>query len=201
MKILKRPFGAYQTNCYVLQSPAGELIIDPGDGAFFWLKEVCKKPLAILNTHGHYDHVWDNDAVSLHFNAPIYIQKDDEFMLAGPFGQPPSRADVLLKDGDFIELEGFRLRLLHFPGHTPGCSAYLWDELLFSGDFLFAGSIGRYDFPYASAELMLSSLERVAKERRDLRLLPGHGNESHLDAERESIGLWIKRIRRELGRV
>ncbi|EIA46016.1 metallo-beta-lactamase family protein, partial [Campylobacter coli 2692] len=96
MQILKQACGPYETNCYILNTSKGDFIIDPGVNALSFIKQYAKKPLAILNTHGHYDHVWDNARVKKEFDIPIYIHKNDEFMLQDPFGKgfEPSKADV-----------------------------------------------------------------------------------------------------------
>ncbi|RUM69833.1 MAG: MBL fold metallo-hydrolase, partial [Sulfurovum sp.] len=88
MEIKFQPMGATQTNCYIVTIDNKEFIIDPGMNALPWIKENSKNPVAILNTHGHFDHVWSNAAVKREFNIPLYIQKDDAFMLSKcPLGQ------------------------------------------------------------------------------------------------------------------
>ena len=81
MELLCKPMGSYQTNCYIIKSKEGEVIIDPGVGALEWVKQNVKNPMAVLNTHGHFDHVWSNKEVATYFDIPIYCPKGDVFML------------------------------------------------------------------------------------------------------------------------
>lgn len=195
MQIIKQACGAYETNCYIIQVNNADFIIDPGQGAFDFVKKNVKNPKAILNTHGHFDHIWDNEAVKNAFKIPLYIHKNDAFMLDDVFkmGHTPSKADVLVSDERELDIAGVKFRFLFFPGHTPGsCMIELVGEnLAFSGDFLFKGTIGRYDFPYSSPSLMKESLEKVALLDRNLRLLPGHGDESSLEKEQQNLRYWL----------
>ncbi len=100
MKIKVKPMGAYATNCYILTVNGKDIIIDPGMGATEWVKKEAKNPIAILNTHGHFDHIWSNKELSESLNIPIYCPKDDAFMLEkDPFnyGVPKSRASFLVQ--------------------------------------------------------------------------------------------------------
>lgn len=195
MQIIKQACGAYETNCYIIQVNNADFIIDPGQGAFDFVKKNVKNPKAILNTHGHFDHIWDNEAVKNAFKIPLYIHKNDAFMLDDVFkmGYTPSKADVLVSDEREIDIAGVKFRFLFFPGHTPGsCMIELVGEnLAFSGDFLFKGTIGRYDFSYSSPSLMKESLEKVALLDKNLRLLPGHGDESSLEKEQQNLRYWL----------
>jgi glyoxylase-like metal-dependent hydrolase (beta-lactamase superfamily II) len=187
--------GSYQTNCYILKSKEGEIIIDPGMGAFEWVKSEVKNPLAILNTHGHFDHVWSNNALKNHFDIPIYCPKDDIFMLSSdPYGLgiEPSTADVEVDGDQSFEIGGEKVQYWHFPGHTPGCSAIEINGMFFSGDFVFAGSIGRTDFPFSSSENMKKSLLRFLKIQKDMPLYPGHGEASTIAREQYTLPQWIK---------
>lgn len=195
MQIISQACGAYETNCYIIKSQNGDFIIDPGQNAFEFVKKNAQRPKAILNTHGHFDHVWSNAALKEAFKIPIYIHKDDAFMLEDPFkmGHTPSKADFLVSDESEIEIAGVKFRFLFFPGHTPGCCMIelVGENLAFSGDFLFKGTIGRYDFPYSNPTLMKQSLEKVAILDKDLRLLPGHGDETSLKAEQRNLRYWL----------
>ena len=197
MNIKVCPMGVYQTNCYIVTINDKEIIIDPGVDAFDWIKENVKNPIAILNTHGHFDHVWSNNEVKEHFNIPIYCPKDDVFMLEDdPFSQgtPKSEADFIIKEDESIVLEDTTITFHFFPGHTPGCSAIQINNDLFSGDFIFAGSIGRVDFPYSNPEDMKKSLNKALQWKDNLNIHPGHGNSTTLDTERNSLKAWINYI-------
>ncbi len=189
--------GPYQTNCYLVESDEGTLVIDPGMGATGWVLENTRNPVAILNTHGHFDHVWSNAELKERLGVPIYCPEGDTFMLhSDPLGQgmPPSRADVAVEPESTFTIAGLPVRFRHFPGHTPGCSVIEIGEHWFSGDFLFRDSIGRWDFPYSSAEAMLSSLRKLVTIDGDYRLHPGHGVESTLSRERRMIPYWIRTV-------
>ena len=150
MQIKIQPMGPYQTNCYIITVDGKDFIIDPGVGAAKWAIEHTTNPVAILNTHGHFDHVWSNAELKEKLNIPLYAPKDDLFMLTNdPLGQgtPPSKPDYLVSNDETIEIKNVKFTFLHFPGHTPGCSVIQVGDVWFSGDFLFERSIGRWDFP------------------------------------------------------
>ncbi|MGM0520072.1 MAG: MBL fold metallo-hydrolase, partial [Campylobacterota bacterium] len=162
MDIKVQPMGSFQTNCYIVTIDNKDFIIDPGVDANRWIKQNATNPVAILNTHGHFDHVWSNQEVKNEFNIKIYTPIDDEFMLdKDPYGlgMPPSSADILVKPDEELIIEGIKIKFHHFPGHTPGCSAIQFDEHLFTGDFIFKGSIGRFDFPTSDAKKMKESIK------------------------------------------
>lgn len=196
MQIIKQACGPYETNCYILNTNKGEFIIDPGMGALEFIEKNVKNPIAILNTHGHYDHVWDNAKVKNKFNIPIYIHKLDAFFLKDPFNQgfEKSKADILVENENDIDINGITFKFHFLPGHTPGCSMIeiKGENLMFSGDFLFYRSIGRWDFPYSNAQNMKESLEKVLLYKEDFRLLPGHGEESTLQEEILHLPSWLR---------
>ncbi len=194
MQLKVKPMGAYQTNCYILSNNGEDFIIDPGVDATSWVLKNVKNPVAILNTHGHFDHIWSNAEIAKELNIPIYCPKDDAFMLEkDPFGYgtPKSKASVLVKPDQKIKIGKSDFTFWHFPGHTPGCSVIEFGNIWFSGDFLFEGSIGRWDFPYSSAEDMAKSLQRVKNFKENRQLLPGHGGSSTLKRELRHIDYWI----------
>ncbi|TKX32463.1 MBL fold metallo-hydrolase [Campylobacter aviculae] len=196
MQIIKQACGPYETNCYILFTEKGEFIIDPGFEALKFIQKHVKNPLAILNTHGHYDHVWDNAKVKKEYNIPIYIHKNDEFMLNDPFekGFEHSKADFLVEDENILDINGIDFKFHFLPGHTPGCTMIevVGENLMFSGDFLFYRSIGRWDFPYSDSNLMKKSLEKVMGYENDFKLLPGHGQETTLKAEQAHLPSWLR---------
>ncbi|MCR2056117.1 MBL fold metallo-hydrolase [Campylobacter helveticus] len=196
MQIYKQACGAYETNCYILSTKRGEFIIDPGVNALEFVKNTAKNPLAILNTHGHFDHIWDNAALKKEFNIPLYIHKNDAFFLNDPFHQgfKKSEADVLIENEENLELFDTSFKFHFFPGHTPGCCMIevVGEGVMFSGDFLFYRSIGRWDFPYSNATLMKQSLEKVLNYKENFKLLPGHGGETMLKEEQEHLPTWLR---------
>ena len=197
ISIKAQPMGAYQTNCYIVSIEGKDLIIDPGVDALPWIKDNTTKPIAILNTHGHFDHVWSNQAVKDEFNIPIYCPKDDVFMLQNdPFdqGTPKSICDFSIEHDEIINLLEKNIQFHFFPGHTPGCSAISIDNHLFTGDFIFAGSIGRVDFPYSVPNDMKSSIAKVLAWEDDFIIYPGHGSTTKLSFEQASLKAWLSHL-------
>lgn len=213
MLVLSFPAGSWSTNCYVIATAPGEpcLIVDPGQGSTAWLAEQVREhrlaPAAVLLTHGHIDHVWSVAPVSNDFGIPAYIHSDDRYRLADPAGSSFLAArdhllamtensleltepdDVrLLADRELIDLAGVSLRVHHAPGHTEGSVAFTSadNETMWSGDLLFAGSIGRTDLPGGDPAAMTRSLARVVLSAPDeMRVLPGHGPATTIGQERQ----------------
>lgn len=197
MHIKMQPMGAYQTNCYIVSLEGKDFIIDPGVGATSWVIKNVKNPVAILNTHGHFDHVWSNQEVKEALNIPIYCPKDDCFMLKNdPFSQgtPPSVVDFEVKPDQILEFDKLKIQFHHFPGHTPGCSAIQINDALFSGDFIFQNSIGRVDFPYSNPKDMKKSINKILTWKKDIAIYPGHGNSTRLKNEISSLKSWLNYI-------
>ena len=199
MQILKKAFGEYATNCYILKGEQGDLVIDPGQGSFDWVMQNTGKIAAVLNTHGHFDHVYD-DAKLQRAGAKIYIHEEDAFMLrADPFGTMPEsiEADVLVKGQEqSLEIAGFNVKFSLFAGHTPGSCMIEAGGVIFSGDVIFKGSIGRWDFPFSSGEQMRESLHKILQIKGDFALYPGHGANTSLVAERQNLKYFLQLLKR-----
>jgi len=194
MDIKVKPMGDYQTNCYIVTVNNKDFIIDPGVNAASWVKQNVKNPVAIFNTHGHFDHVWSNQELQKELNLKLFCPKDDAFMLLNDpfgFGITPSHADVLVNPDEEFDFDGIKVKFHFFPGHTPGCSAVEIDNTLFSGDFIFNGSIGRVDFPYSNSEDMKESLHKILAWQRDIPIYPGHGLNTTLLREKNSLNNWL----------
>ena len=201
MQIKIQPMGVYQTNCYIVTVDGKDFIIDPGVDATKWVMDNVKNPVAILNTHGHFDHVWSNASVKEALNIPIYCPEDDVFMLTDdPLGQgtPKSTPNYIVKGDEELTIEGVKIKYRHFPGHTPGCSIIEIGDIWLSGDFLFQQSIGRWDFPASSGEDMVKSLEKAMTLEGDYTIYPGHGMSTTLKAEQRVIPYWIDQVKRTL---
>ncbi len=193
MQIQMHPMGAYQTNCYIITIDEKDFIIDPGVDATPWIIQNTKNPIAILNTHGHFDHVWSNQEVKEKLNIPIYCPKEDAFMLQNdPFGQgtPKSTVDVLVENDQKFELDGVKFAYHFFSGHTPGCSVITFENTMFSGDFIFQHSIGRVDFPYSNPKDMVKSIDKILAWKENYKIYPGHGPSTDLFTEKESLKAW-----------
>jgi glyoxylase-like metal-dependent hydrolase (beta-lactamase superfamily II) len=204
------PAGSWGTNCYVLANAPGEpcLIVDPGqdsiDGVHDLVREHRLLPAAVLLTHGHIDHVWSVAPLTDEFEVPALIHAADRYRLADIAGSSVMMAreklmamtknsleltepsDVLLlEDQQRLDLAGIPLVVKHAPGHTEGSVVFELDEVMFSGDVLFAGSIGRTDLPGGDHAAMIESLRRVILPASDhLVVLPGHGPQTTIAAER-----------------
>jgi len=197
MNLKAAPMGDYQTNCYIVTVNGNDFIIDPGMGATSWVIDNVTNPRAILNTHGHFDHVWSNSELKQKLNIPIYCPKDDCFMLSDdPFSQgtPKSTADFEVDHDEKVNIDGVEIIFHYFPGHTPGCSAIQIENTLFSGDFIFNGSIGRVDFPYSNPQDMKKSIKKVLSWQKDYKIYPGHGNATSLEKEKASLKAWLNYI-------
>ncbi|MGP1450027.1 MAG: MBL fold metallo-hydrolase [Wolinella sp.] len=198
MQLLMRPFGEYSTNCYIVKTTQGEIIIDPGKGALEWVLESCENPLVILNTHGHFDHVWSDAALKIDMpSVPLVLPASDLFMLQSDCfdtGLSPCTPDILVDGDEVLEFGGVGVQFRHFPGHTPGCSTIEIGEFMFSGDFVFKSSIGRSDFPYSSPSDMRDSLLRFGAIGYDKVVYPGHGERTTIAREQKNLRFWLSRI-------
>ena len=197
MKIKHKACGSYGTNCYIVSIDGKDIIIDPGMEAVSWVCKNVENPIAILNTHGHFDHVWSNSELVSKFNIPLYAPKNDIFMLENdPFSQgtPPSHANFIVDGDEVLDIGGISVKFFLFPGHTPGCSCILIENSLFSGDFIFKNSIGRFDFPYSNALDMKKSLEKFLKIEANWDIYPGHGDKTTLKEEQKNVPYWFNHL-------
>jgi len=197
MQIKVQPMGVYQTNCYIVSVDGKEFIIDPGVDATSWVEQNVTNPVAIFNTHGHFDHVWSNAELQKKLNIPLYTPKGDVMLLSTSSWMPdlpPSTPDIEVEPNQEFDFDGVKVKFRHFPGHCPGCSTIEIGDAMFSGDFIFERSIGRTDFPYSSPQDMKDSLERFKKLDYDKTVYPGHGNTTTIKQEQEYADYWIKSL-------
>jgi len=210
------PAGPWATNCYVAATGPGSecIVIDPGKDAAPGVDDLVAehklKPVAVVLTHGHLDHMWSVLPVCQARNIPAFIHPGDRKLLSDPlagisadtaaafaemtggrmqFSEPDDVRE--LADQELIELAGLTLRVDHAPGHTPGSVSFLapagedYPPIMFSGDLLFAGSIGRTDLPGGDSAQMMKSLTRVVLPLDDsTAVLPGHGETTTIERER-----------------
>ncbi len=192
--------GQVQTNCYFVGNEETKelLIVDPGDMGSALIQKVKEgnwNLVAILLTHGHFDHVGGVKALVEEFDVPVYIHEEDKKTLEDPtynvswmIGKEECyQASEFLKDEQELDLAGFHIRVLFTPGHTPGgcCYYFPYQEVVFTGDSLFCGSIGRTDFKGGS----MSQLVRAVKDKlmvlpERTTVYPGHNDVTSIESER-----------------
>ncbi len=193
--------GAFMVNAYIIgclkSGQAG--IVDPGDEGALLIKR-CKEleltPDYILNTHGHADHIRDNDYVKRETGAKIVIHPKDASMLTNPtlnisammglpWTSPP--ADLHFKEGKTFHVGEVAFDVLHLPGHSPGSVCLIHDPIVIVGDVLFCGSIGRTDFPEGSYEQLVGNIrEKLLPLGDHIQVFPGHGPDTTLGQERRT---------------
>jgi glyoxylase-like metal-dependent hydrolase (beta-lactamase superfamily II) len=197
MTIKVQPMGPYQTNCYIVTKNGKDIIIDPGVNATEWVKANVSNPVAILNTHGHFDHVWSNAALQHELEVQLYTPKEDDMLLRESSWMPdlpPSTPDVLVENDAELDIAGIKVKFRHFPGHTPGCSTIEIGDAMFSGDFIFERSIGRTDFPYSNPQDMKESLKKFMQLEYDKTIYPGHGGTTTIKQEQQYAPYWMEQL-------
>jgi hydroxyacylglutathione hydrolase len=195
--------GILSANCYVVncKDTVQAAVIDPGFGrqreADEVISYITKSNLDlkfIINTHGHPDHTCGNQALKDKFHVPICVHEDDSYML-GESGKETAHyfgfdtvspsADMLLHEGSYINFGEVTLRVVHTPGHSLGSVVLLGETEVFTGDTLFAGSIGRTDFPGSSDSEMRASLRKLLSLPDYFVVYPGHGPETTIGLEKK----------------
>jgi len=200
MIIKTLPVGPIMANCFIVgcKSTLEAAVIDPGDEAGKILESVAGLNLTvsyIINTHGHFDHVSANKAVHAVTRAPILIHALDAPMLGkisasaanwGISAEDSPAPDRTVDDGDTITVGKISFKVIHTPGHTPGGISLYTDGHVFVGDTLFAGSIGRTDFPGGDFATLKSSIQdKLFTLGDDVRVYTGHGPETSIGRERQ----------------
>jgi glyoxylase-like metal-dependent hydrolase (beta-lactamase superfamily II) len=208
------PAGPWAANCYVVATGPGAecVVVDPGKDASAGVADLVRehrlKPVSVLLTHGHIDHVWCVAPVAGTYDATAWVHPADRHLLTDPMAgiSPESASMVLgagytfaepddvaeLADGQTLELAGLELSVDHTPGHTRGSVTFRTpygrddiSEVMFAGDLLFAGSIGRSDLPGGDHATMMETLRRkVLTLPDDIVVLPGHGEQTSIGRER-----------------
>lgn len=220
MLISSFPAGPWQTNCYVLATGPGAecVVVDPGMDAVGGVREIVReqrlRPVAVLLSHGHLDHMHSVTPLCSSYDSTCWVNPDDRVLLTDPLrsmsadttallaqltgsGQVFTEPDDVreLTDGALVEVAGLSFSCVHAPGHTPGSVMFQTpydgpepvESLVFSGDVLFAGSIGRTDLPGGNTSDMLRSLQTKVLPLPDATVvLPGHGPQTTIGRERSS---------------
>ena len=198
MNIETLPVGMLAVNCYLAWESAGRkaLIIDPGDEAEEIVREVREKaliPAAILLTHAHVDHIRGVSDVAAEFGIPVLVSAEDRDLYLSPDNalMPwlPAAKDLPIPVDSLPRIEGLDYTVIHTPGHTQGgvCYYFADDDILFSGDTLFQGSVGRTDLAGGDTEQLINSIQtKLLNLPSDTHVYPGHGNVTTIGSERIS---------------
>lgn len=201
MKLLSLMVGEMGVNCYIpyCEETLQGAVIDPGSNGNRILSLAEKhnvKITMVLLTHGHFDHIGSVKELKEKTGALVAIHSEDAEMLINPAKNLSSfvglesiqcSADMLIEDGEELQIGNMKLKAIHTPGHTPGGLCYLSDEILFTGDTLFEGSVGRTDFPGGSQHTLMQSInDKLLILNDGLKVYPGHGRVTTLGRERET---------------
>jgi glyoxylase-like metal-dependent hydrolase (beta-lactamase superfamily II) len=197
MKIKRLPLESIAINCYLISTEKTAIVIDPG---FYsaevenFLNDNLSKERLILLTHCHFDHIGDADHLREVTNTKIAIGildnaslSDENKNLCNLFGVQlkPFSADITLSDGEVYSLGDIDIKVIHTPGHTLGGVCYLIDGVLFSGDTLFNGSIGRTDFPDGDFSTLKNSVNKIYQLPDDTKVYSGHGDITTIGYEKK----------------
>ncbi|MBQ6845761.1 MAG: MBL fold metallo-hydrolase [Oscillospiraceae bacterium] len=197
MEVKTIPVGNLGTNCYIVFSGKNAVVIDPGDDAKVILKETEALGVQvsyIFLTHGHFDHILAVNELTNATNAKVaagaleYERLSSAYLsglsLMGVGEFDPITADMEISDGGFLDVGDMHFEFLHTPGHTEGSFCIFCDDVMFSGDTLFAGTCGRCDLPGGDISGMFASLKKLYLLPGDFKVYPGHGESTLLSEER-----------------
>lgn len=190
--------GVLDTNCFLIEAPGGNLLIDAPQDSANWLQRRGIKVDYLLLTHGHFDHVIDAARIKREHGCRVGYHRDGIAMLTDPdffrnagfeLEVEPVVADVLIEEATSAMFLGLDFRVLLVPGHCPGSLCFLLkeDQLLIGGDVLFAGGIGRWDLPGGDFELLMDGLQNKVLTLDDgVTVLPGHGPATTIGVEKKT---------------
>ena len=193
--------GPLGCNCYVVGDPGTKeaIVVDPGGDSERLIAELDRLGLtvtAIVATHAHFDHLIAGEAVRAHTGAPFYLHPSDRFLLdwwhesgrlfLGIDLPPPPQIDADASDGLVLPAGEVKLEVLHTPGHSPGSISLVSEDALYSGDALFAGSVGRTDLPGGDTKVLVDAIKTKLFAFDDtMPVLPGHGEATTVGEEKE----------------
>ena len=198
MKIESFTGGIFDTNCYLIEHQDQTILIDAPQESAAWLARNNKKVTLLLLTHGHIDHAWDAAQIKQEHGCKVGYHRDGLRMLTEPgffkkigfnWDMAPVQADFLIEETDSIMLGGLEFKVLLVPGHCPGSLCFFSKKgrLLFGGDVLFAGGVGRWDLPGGDKDLLFSGIKnKVLPLGDDVQVLSGHGPLTFIGHERRT---------------
>lgn len=202
MKVNTLPLGSYQTNCYIITNDNNNaIIVDPGaqpDKLIKYLDDNKINVKMIALTHGHFDHVGAVTKLKEATNAPVYIHQDDNEMLLDPdlvhkgltnelksaYDFECTSADVFFEEGQKYGVDDMQFEIIHVPGHTKGSTVLLFDDVMFTGDTIFEGTVGRTDLHGGNSKQLRNSAKRIAKIDGEYIMHCGHGSATTLAKEK-----------------
>jgi len=188
--------GVFDTNCFFL--PKSGILIDAPQDAAQWLADEGYRVSLMLLTHGHIDHVWDAAKIQREHGCRVGYHTETTPMVTQPnffrnygfaWDIEPIQEGSLIEEGPSVDLGGIDFQVLYVPGHCPGSLCFLWKEtgILFGGDVLFAGGVGRWDLPGGDRELLLTGIKtKVFPLGDEITVLPGHGPATKIGYERKT---------------
>ena len=199
-KVTEITFPGFTANCYLVcdEDTKDAFLIDPGAYGLRqseYIKSQGVNLRYILLTHGHYDHMLGVKQFKEDFGAKVVIHNEDEACLSSPLKSlaithglkfPKTEADMLVGDGDTLAFGNSEIEVIHTPGHTKGSVCYKLSDMLFTGDTLFKGTVGRTDFPGGSYKEILASVQKLASLEGDYKVYPGHEGLTTLENERRN---------------
>jgi len=201
-EILTLTVGELDSNCYLVSCPETQetIIIDPGDDGSFISEKILElklKPLCVVFTHGHFDHVLGSLELRLNFDLPIFLHKNDDFLIKNAqksaiywlkkheVAPVPSEVSFI-NEGKILKFGDCQLEVIETPGHTPGSISLVskgTNPIIFTGDTLFQNSVGRTDFKYSKPLELEKSLQKLFKYPKETICYPGHGEPTTIGAE------------------
>ena len=201
MNISTLCLGELGTNCYVIETDEkNAVLIDPASDSkeiIYTLKSKGLELKKILITHGHFDHMMAVTDIVNEIDVPVYIHTDDKSCLTSTTDNlyayfPVSEAfkaipkALCVNNGDIIVQDELEFKVLHTPGHSKGSVCYICGDVMFSGDTLFSGSIGRTDPPFGDYSVIMKSIKKITELTTDYKIYPGHGSSTTLNNERQN---------------
>ena len=202
MRIHTYPLGELQATCYLIENEGKGILIDPADEGSFLLEELQRKNIeleALFLTHGHFDHCMAAGEIQMSLDVPLYLHKKDQFLIDRldstaehflgykPIIIPPKNVKYISSK---LKVKSLKLQILETPGHTPGGVCYYFPDgkIVFTGDTLFAGAIGRTDLSYSNKKDLWSSLKTILALPEETTIYPGHGESTYIGEQKYLLG-------------